>query len=136
MTGFHVCPLSLDDLEAAGRSNRREYYSDNNDRGGGGDSKKRKRIDTSAVQQEGGADGDKNSEEEYACASASPFLLWSTCTQDKDQNDKLHFRTGRWSTSETLFVENLIQCFDNASLPLPHGIKLNEFLKDLLMCKR
>lgn len=136
MTGFHICPLRLGDLEVAGKLNRHEYHGDNNDRGGAGDSKKRKRTDSQQDGIGGGIDEDMNSEE-YTCASASPFLLWSTSTQDKDhQNDKLHFRTGRWSSSETFFVETLIQCFDNATLPLPHGIKLNEFLKDLLMCKR
>lgn len=131
VNGFYIHPLSPSDLEVAGRLNRSEYQgdliSDN--------SKKRKRGSFS----DNSDDYDQSSgkaEEEFTSASASPFLLWSNASvQEKDQNDKLHFRTGRWSTAETKFVEALIKCFDNSTLPLPHGIKLNEFLKDILMCK-
>ncbi|KAL3923789.1 MAG: hypothetical protein SGILL_001441, partial [Bacillariaceae sp.] len=44
-------------------------------------------------------------------------------------------RTGRWTSEETAFVDYLVNAFDNGSMPLPHGIKLNEFLGDILLCK-
>ncbi len=52
-------------------------------------------------------------------------------------NDKLHFRTGRWANAETSYVDLLIHLFDSRQLSscLPGGIKLNEFLRDLVLCK-
>lgn len=45
------------------------------------------------------------------------------------------YRTGRWSSDEMAYVDRLIRSFDAGLLPLPHGIKLNEFLCDLLSCR-
>ncbi|KAL3805872.1 hypothetical protein HJC23_007833 [Cyclotella cryptica] len=44
-------------------------------------------------------------------------------------------RTGRWSSEESTLVDKLIKSFDAGLLPLPHGIKLNDFLCDLLSCR-
>jgi hypothetical protein len=44
-------------------------------------------------------------------------------------------RTGRWTPEETAFVDFLVTAFDKGSIPLPHGVKLNEFLGDVLLCK-
>ncbi|KAL7484055.1 hypothetical protein ACHAW6_009765, partial [Cyclotella cf. meneghiniana] len=44
-------------------------------------------------------------------------------------------RTGRWSSEESTLVDKLIKSFDSGLLPLPHGIKLNDFLCDLLSCR-
>jgi len=44
-------------------------------------------------------------------------------------------RTGRWTPAETAYVDFLVRCFEMGLLPLPQGIKLNEFLSDALMCK-
>jgi hypothetical protein len=44
-------------------------------------------------------------------------------------------RTGRWTDEEIGFVDYLVNAFDHGDLPLPHGIKLNEFLGDILLCK-
>jgi bHLH-MYC and R2R3-MYB transcription factors N-terminal len=44
-------------------------------------------------------------------------------------------RTGRWTNEEIAFVDFLVEAFDKGSLPLPHGVKLNEFLGDVLLCK-
>jgi hypothetical protein len=44
-------------------------------------------------------------------------------------------RTGRWSTEEVAYVDQLVAGFDQGALPLPHGVKLNEFLSEMLMCK-
>lgn len=45
------------------------------------------------------------------------------------------YRTGRWASEESAFVDRLIKAFDAGLLPLPHGIKLNDFLCDLLSCR-
>lgn len=44
-------------------------------------------------------------------------------------------RTGRWTDEEIAYVDYLVSAFDQGTLPLPHGIKLNEFLGDMLICK-
>ena len=43
-------------------------------------------------------------------AAAAPYLVWSKTTPEySSDNDKLHFRTGRWNSFETVYVEFLIQ---------------------------
>ena len=71
-------------------------------------------------------------------AAASPFLVYSkssACSISIVENDKLHFRTGRWTKNELVYVECLVQNFDQGALNLPEGVRTNEFLRDLLMCK-
>ena len=153
MNGFYIHKLSLCDLEQAAQINHNEYHNDflgDNNENEDNDDNNRKRKRPNLSSEEDDNNYNKNDDDdiqedttkihtkEYNTASASPFLLWSdsSSVNDKDQNDKLHFRTGRWSSAETRFVEILIHCFDHSTLPLPHGIKLNEFLKDILMCKR
>lgn len=50
-------------------------------------------------------------------------------------SDQEQHRTGRWTEEEIAFVDFLVSAFDKGRLPLPHGIKLNEFLGDILLCK-
>lgn len=45
-------------------------------------------------------------------------------------------RTGRWTTEETAYCDGLIQKFITGRLPLSEGIKLNEFLSDMLKSKQ
>ena len=45
-------------------------------------------------------------------------------------------RTGRWTAEETAFTDKLIQKFQTGRLPLPEGIKLNEFLSNMLKSKQ
>lgn len=66
--------------------------------------------------------------------SFSPFLHWDRSSVI-GESDRRHFRVGRWTPGETFFVDELIRQFNSSSLPLPKGIKLNEFLRDVLMCK-
>jgi hypothetical protein len=44
-------------------------------------------------------------------------------------------RTGRWTDEEIAFVDFVLEAFDSGKLPMPLGVKLNEFLGDLLLCK-
>ena len=44
-------------------------------------------------------------------------------------------RIGRWTAAETAYSDYLVECFEAGTLPLPQGVKLNEFLSDALMCK-
>lgn len=45
-------------------------------------------------------------------------------------------RTGRWTSEETAYCDKLIQKFMGGRLPLPEGIKLNEFLSNMLKSKQ
>ena len=69
-------------------------------------------------------------ESSYLLLSHTRTSLTSTMSMDTD----LH-RTGRWTNEEISFVDFLLGAFDRRTLPLPHGVKLNEFLGDVLLCK-
>lgn len=45
-------------------------------------------------------------------------------------------RTGRWTTEEMAYCDKLIQKFESGELPLSNGIKLNEFLGNMLKSKQ
>ena len=45
------------------------------------------------------------------------------------------FRTGRWTDEEMEYVDFLIEAYDLGILPVPVGIRLNDFLCSLLLCK-
>jgi hypothetical protein len=44
-------------------------------------------------------------------------------------------RTGRWTDEETELVDFLVQAFDYGCLPMPVGVRLNDFLCGILLCK-
>lgn len=66
--------------------------------------------------------------------SDSAYLLLSH-SKAPGARDHQNDRTGRWSVDEVAFVDQVALAFDQGSLPLPHGVKLNEFLGDMLLCK-
>jgi hypothetical protein len=45
-------------------------------------------------------------------------------------------RTGRWTTEETAYCDKLIAKFESGELPVTNGIKLNEFLGNMLKSKQ
>jgi hypothetical protein len=45
-------------------------------------------------------------------------------------------RTGRWTTEEMAYCDKLIHKFESGELPLSNGIKLNEFLGNMLKSKQ
>ncbi|KAL7535321.1 hypothetical protein ACHAXR_007945 [Thalassiosira sp. AJA248-18] len=51
-------------------------------------------------------------------------------------NTSSDLRTGRWTSEETTYCDKLIQKFMAGRLPLPEGIKLNEFLSNMLKSKQ
>ena len=55
---------------------------------------------------------------------------------DKQAGEESDQRTGRWTAAETAYVDELIAKFEEGSLPLPEGIKLNDFLAGMLQCKQ
>jgi hypothetical protein len=44
-------------------------------------------------------------------------------------------RTGRWSGKEMEYVDFLLNAFDRGQLPLPNGVRLNDFLCQIFLCK-
>jgi hypothetical protein len=67
----------------------------------------------------------------------SSFLLASHSHSQPGglSSDKDLKRTGRWTDEETAFVDFIVESFDNGKLPVKQGVKLIEFLGDLLLCK-
>lgn len=69
-------------------------------------------------------------ESSYLLLSHTRSSLTSTMSMETD----IH-RTGRWTAEEVTYVDFLLNAFDRGLLTLPHGMKLNEFLGDVLLCK-
>ena len=44
-------------------------------------------------------------------------------------------RTGRWTDDEIAYIDFLVEAFDNGRITVEHGLKLNEFLSEILLCK-
>lgn len=49
--------------------------------------------------------------------------------------DTSYQRTGRWTGPEVALTDYLVQAFDQGRLPIAPGVKLSDFLADLLLCK-
>jgi hypothetical protein len=77
-------------------------------------------------------------EEDHEIDAESPYLLLSNsnfCSISCSGLSRGQQRTGRWTNEERALVDFLVTTFDQGLLPLPHGIKLNDFLGDMLLCK-
>eukprot|EP00980_Cylindrotheca_fusiformis_P028263 scaffold22589_cov138-Cylindrotheca_fusiformis.AAC.26 len=68
-------------------------------------------------------------------AESSYLLVSNSRGSGSKISDQEQQRTGRWTEEEIAYVDFLVTAFDKGRLPLPHGIKLNEFLGDVLLCK-
>lgn len=44
-------------------------------------------------------------------------------------------RTGRWTDDEVVYTDFLVEAFDSGKLPIEHGMKLSDFLSEVLLCK-
>jgi len=53
-----------------------------------------------------------------------------------DQANITDLRTGRWTTEEIAYCDQLILLFEQGKLPIPNGIKLNDFLSGMLKSKQ
>ncbi len=51
-------------------------------------------------------------------------------------NEPSDLRTGRWTTEETEYCDILIKFFEEGKLPVLDGVKLNEFLSNMLKSKQ
>lgn len=114
--GIYLMPLSFDHLEKAVALRKTEVTRDTN------------RAVT--VQNKDDEAASVHAEATYLLLSNSRSSLSGSGLSDREQQ-----RTGRWTDEEIAFVDYLVSAFDKGKLPLPHGIKLNEFLGDILICK-
>lgn len=55
---------------------------------------------------------------------------------EKGNGEASELRTGRWTTEETAYCDQLIEKFERGMLPLGDGIKLNDFLSNMLKSKQ
>ena len=54
----------------------------------------------------------------------------------KASSESTDLRTGRWTNEETAYCDKLIQLFEEGKLPMPDGVKLNDFLSSMLKSKQ
>jgi bHLH-MYC and R2R3-MYB transcription factors N-terminal len=110
--GISILPLTFEGLERATQLRRQAAKADSTNR------------------------RDSRADEAEMIAESSYLLLStnrSACLPSGAEREQQ--RTGRWTDEEIVLVDYLVMAFDQGLLSLPHGIKLNEFLGDLLICK-
>jgi len=64
----------------------------------------------------------------------APSLLLS-CSTESSECEEVDFRNGRWTKEELSLIQYLIMQFEMGNLAIPHGVKLNDFLRGTLLCK-
>jgi len=129
--GLYLLPITLDDLDKAVEFRRKEVAA--------------KSTFTAAF--EGPADDVNENGKRDECTSAlaasdflesqaeASYLLLSQAHASSLSLGTDLQRTGRWTQEETAYVDMLLETFDRGQLPLPDGMRLNDFLRDLLLCK-
>jgi hypothetical protein len=80
-----------------------------------------------------------NSDSAISCRdeiqAESSYLLAASASEALSSTRSAHRRTGRWTDEETEFVDFLVHAFDHGILPMAAGVRLNDFLCSLLLCK-
>ena len=73
-----------------------------------------------------------------AQAEASYLLLshgGATSVGGTMSADNDYQRTGRWTDDEVVYTDFLVEAFDSGRIPIEHGMKLSDFLAEVLLCK-
>jgi hypothetical protein len=68
-----------------------------------------------------------------ATAPISPAHVTTPVEEPESANG---LRSGRWTEEETYYCDKLIELFERGQLPIPNGIKLNDFLSGMLKSKQ
>ena len=68
-------------------------------------------------------------------AESSYLLLSHNQGSATVSSDHDYMRTGRWTDEEITYVDFLVEAFDSGRMTIEHGVKLNDFLSDVLLCK-
>lgn len=108
-TGLYLLPLNFHDIERSIELRRKSISSDGNN------NNFNEKMDVEAT---------------YLLHASNRSALASSGLSDRERQ-----RTGRWTEEEIKLVDYLVTAFCQGKLPLPHGVKLNEFLGDFLICK-
>lgn len=117
--GIYLVPLSFNGLERAVGLRKSGSFQEAKLGSSSSNPKKPGDEESSEVQ----------AEASYLMLSNNRSSLSNSAIADREQ------RTGRWTEEEISFVDYLVAAFDQGTLPLPHGVKLHEFLGDMLLCK-
>eukprot|EP00522_Entomoneis_paludosa_P012347 CAMPEP_0172453600 /NCGR_PEP_ID=MMETSP1065-20121228/10840_1 /TAXON_ID=265537 /ORGANISM="Amphiprora paludosa, Strain CCMP125" /LENGTH=787 /DNA_ID=CAMNT_0013205785 /DNA_START=70 /DNA_END=2433 /DNA_ORIENTATION=+ len=90
-----------------------------------------------ALQKKGTTLGFSAEEPDFPGVQAETSYLLMSHNQGSSgvPSDHDYQRTGRWTDQETAFVDFLVEAFDSGKIPVEKGLKLNEFLSDVLLCK-
>lgn len=70
-----------------------------------------------------------------AQAEASYLLLSHGGASGSLSAENEYQRTGRWTEEEVVYADFLVEAFDSGRLPIEHGMKLSDFLGEVLLCK-
>jgi hypothetical protein len=121
---LYLFPMTLQDLDRAAELKRQEALAksqsqEENENG------KRERSNSLPDEDFG----------EVHSESAYLMLLSRESSSMVAGPDGESLRTGRWTDEETAYVDFLLEAFDRGQLPIPQGIRLNDFLRDVLLCK-
>ena len=113
VSGFRLLPMEIDALDRAVAL--RKAAAANKESQGNGDGVKFKFAEAQAeasylLLSHGGASGTLSTENDYQ-------------------------RTGRWTEDEVTYTDFLVEAFDSGRLPIEHGMKLSDFLSEVLLCK-
>jgi hypothetical protein len=113
VTGLYMMPLSFDGLERVVELRK-----------------------AAALVKSGSSSNKRPRDEDHDLLAESSYLLLSQSRGSvSGVSEGEQQRTGRWTDDEVAYVDYMVNAFDEGELPLPHGIKLNEFLGDILLCK-
>ena len=123
-------PLSFGDVERAVELRKLQGSSNN-----GSDSGSESGSKSSGANNKRGRSDSLSSVDVARHADCTYVLLSHSRMSGSSLSDREQQRTGRWTDEEINFVDYLVNAFDHGDLALPHGIKLNEFLGDILLCK-
>lgn len=135
--------MSLDDLDRAVELRRQQAATAGG--GSGGEQHTSASASTASITNTNGngkrtADNDNHDPESNFLASQAEtsYLLLSHSSTGGTSSlaeSSDYQRTGRWTDEETALVDCLIQGFDLGQFAIPEGMRLNDFLRDLLLCK-
>ena len=132
-SGLEIWPLSFEELDRAQKINqgRLADVPSASNRMESDDPTARKRSNTDM---EEGKQTNTNSGSVPSIPSSTPVASYS---QSSSQcYDPTVPRTGRWTDEELAFRDSLISHFLEGSLPLSNGLKLNDFLSNILKSKQ
>jgi len=127
VNGFYLFPMSLAELDRAVQLKKEAAM-------------KAKKLDSSAVLNDNGKRDRSSVGDDVIEVQAETSYLLLSHTQGMSGGSVMSaegdfWRTGRWTDEETQYVDCLVEAFDRGQLPVPNGVRLNDFLRDILLCK-